>query len=72
MGAPGSENGKVYVFFGDIGFSGIMTSGDADITIASPGGAANFGKDIFRLEDVNDDSFLDFAIGSDTSIFIEY
>lgn len=72
IGAPGSENGKVYVFFGEIGFSGNLTSADADITIEPTSIETLFGGDIFSLGDINDDAFVDFAIGSDNFLVVEY
>lgn len=72
IGAPGSENGKVYVFFGEVGFSGNLTSSDADITIEPTSIETLFGGDIFSLGDINDDAFVDFAIGSDNFLVVEY
>lgn len=73
IGAPGAEgNGRTYVFFGREGFSGNMTAGDADITLPSPAGSTAFGSFIFRVEDINNDDFTDFAIGTDNSVVLQY
>lgn len=73
IGAPNAAgNGRTYVFFGREGFSGNMSASDADILLSPPDGATAFGSFVFRIDDVNDDNFTDFAIGTDNSIVVQY
>lgn len=72
ISAPGSGNGIVSLFFGRVGFNGNLDANDADFTIPTPENTENFGSSICRLGDVNDDSFLDFSLGSSGSIVVEY
>ena len=72
ISAPGNGNNEVYIYFGTIGFSGNLTAADADFVVSAPEGIENFGKSICRLGDINDDSFIDFAVGSDSSMIIEF
>jgi len=56
VGAPGTENGTVYLFFGRDNFPVLVSASEADIDI--PGGVAevDFGIEVMALGDVNGDT----------------
>jgi hypothetical protein len=56
VGAPGTENGRVYLFFGRDNFPVLVSASEADIDI--PGGVAevDFGIEVLALGDVNGDT----------------
>ncbi|MGI9534137.1 MAG: hypothetical protein ACR2NW_04230, partial [Thermodesulfobacteriota bacterium] len=51
IGAPGRENGEVYIFFGELDLSGDFSASDADLTILPSGGISAFGADLDNLLD---------------------
>jgi len=72
VGAPGKDNGEVYIFFGELNISGELSADQADVTIVPSTGISSFGDVLDNLLDVNDDQFFDFAIGADASSTLEY
>jgi len=63
VGAPGTENGNVYVFFGQSDFPAMVSASDADAEVSGEAGETNFGSKVEAIGDVNGDLFEDFAAG---------
>jgi len=63
VGAPGTANGNVYIFFGQSDFPEIVSASDADAEVVGEAGEANFGNLVQAIGDVNGDFFEDFAAG---------
>jgi len=72
VGAPGSGEGKVFIFFGEPGFSGMKNVNQANITLTPQSGSSAFGSYIFSIDDVNHDLFNDIAIGNSDTIVVTY
>jgi len=63
VGAPGTTNGIVYLFFGRDDFPSLVSASEADITIEGEAGEADFGIEVLGLGDVNGDDYEDFGAG---------
>lgn len=72
VGAPGTTNGIIYLFFGQSDFPSMVSASDADIDILGQAGETNFGKEVNGVGDVNGDLFEDFGGGGDEFISIIY
>ena len=72
IGAPGRENGEVYIFFGEIDINGERSASQADVTIIPSAGISSFGNALDNLLDVNDDDFFDIAIGGSSTSTLDY
>ncbi len=63
VGAPGTANGNVYIFFGQADFPATVSASNADTELAGEAGESNFGSLVQGIGDVNGDLFEDFAAG---------
>ena len=63
VGAPGTANGNVYIFFGQTDFPATVSASNADAELVGEAGESNFGSLVQGLGDVNGDLFEDFAAG---------
>ncbi len=72
VGAPGTGDGTVYVFFGQDDFPATVPANEADITLPGEGGDTDFGSLVLGLGDVNGDQLDDFAVGGTGFIQVEY
>jgi len=63
VGAPGTANGNVYIFFGQTGFPATVSASNADAELVGEAGESNFGSLVQGIGDVNGDVFEDFAVG---------
>lgn len=72
VGAPGTPDGTVYVFFGQDDFPATVPASEADITLAGDAGDTEFGNVVQGLGDVNGDQLDDFGVGGPGFIQIEY
>ena len=63
VGAPGTANGTVYLFFGQDNFPATVPAGDANVTLNGEGGDTDFGSLVQDLGDVNGDQIDDFGVG---------
>ncbi|MCK5708905.1 MAG: hypothetical protein KAI07_00070, partial [Deltaproteobacteria bacterium] len=82
VGAPGTENGTVYLFFGRDDFPVLVSASEADIIILGEAGEVDFGKEVMAVGNVNGDTletnnnlnlgFEDFAAGGSEFMRIFY
>jgi len=63
VGAPGTENGTVYLFFGRDDFPSVVSASEADIDLVGGEAEVDFGIQVRGLGDVNGDDFEDFGAG---------
>ena len=63
VGAPGTANGNVYIFFGQTDFPATVSASNADAELVGEAGESNFGSLVQGIGDVNGDIFEDFAVG---------
>ncbi len=63
VGAPGTANGNVYIFFGQTDFPATVSASNADAELVGEAGESNFGSLVQGIGDVNGDVFEDFAAG---------
>ncbi|MGB2691567.1 MAG: hypothetical protein WBB48_01425 [Thermodesulfobacteriota bacterium] len=63
VGAPGTADGSVYIFFGQTDFPATVSAADADAELVGEAGELNFGSLVQGIGDVNGDLFEDFAVG---------
>jgi hypothetical protein len=63
VGAPGTENGIVYLFFGRDDFPVLVSASEADIDVVGEEAEVDFGIEVMTLGDVNGDNFEDFGAG---------
>ena len=63
VGAPGTANGNVYIFFGQTDFPATVSASNADAELVGEAGESNFGSLVQGIGDVNGDLFEDFAAG---------
>lgn len=68
VSAPGDESGKVFIFFGSVGFPAFLTSGDADIVFSSPRTTSDFGSVLQNLGDINEDELNDIGVAEDRGV----
>ncbi|MGH7884556.1 MAG: hypothetical protein ACRENO_02535 [Thermodesulfobacteriota bacterium] len=74
VGAPGVNGGAgaVFIFFGEVDFSGNFTSSDADFVLNGNNPGDSLGSLILNGGDINDDDFNDFLLGGPGFISAEY
>lgn len=72
VGAPGTANGTVYIFFGQSDFPATVSASDADAEVVGEAGETNFGSLVEGIGDVNGDLFEDFAAGGLEFIRVVY
>ena len=79
IGAPGRNNGEVYIFFGksvadNTVIASVISASAADKPIMPSDGTTitSFGANLDNLLDVNGDDFFDFSIGSSNALTLEY
>lgn len=71
-GAPGTEPGTVYVFFGQEGLPAEVSAADSDINVIGEGGDTDFGQKVLTMGDVNGDEVTDFSVGAEGLIQLVY
>jgi len=72
VGAPGTADGTVYIFFGQDNFPATVSALDANAELIGENGESNFGSLVQELGDVNGDMFEDFAVGGTEFMRIVY
>jgi hypothetical protein len=72
VGAPGDGSGKVFIFFGSIGFPDSLTTDDADLVFTSPQTTSNFGSVLQNLGDINEDELNDIGISEDRGVNVRF
>ena len=72
VGAPGTDPGTVYVFFGQENMPAQISAADSDINVVGEAGDVDFGQEVMTMEDVNGDQFTDFAAGGEGFMEIVY
>lgn len=72
VGAPGTELGDVYIFFGRDDFPPVVSASEADIDLTGDTVGLNFGTAIEGVGDINMDNLEDFAVGGNDFVNVEY
>ena len=72
VGAPGTTNGIIYMFFGQDNFPATVSAADANVDILGEAGETNFGKEVNGIGDANGDMFEDFGAGGDEFMRVIY
>ncbi len=72
VGAPGSGNGKEFIFLGGSTFPPVVSAEDASVTIEGEPGESEFGKTTADLGDVNGDLIEDFASSGSEFVRVEF
>lgn len=72
VGAPGTADGTVYVFFGQSDFPAIVSATEAQSVLNGEGGETEFGSLVYGIGDVNDEQFEDFAVGGSEFMRVVY
>ncbi len=71
-GAPGTDPGTVYIFFGQEGMPAEISAADSDINVVGEGGDTDFAQRVLTMGDVNGDEVTDFSVGGEGFIQIVY
>ena len=71
-GAPGTDPGTVYLFFGQQDMPAEISAADSDLNVVGDPGDVDFGQKILTMGDVNGDEISDFALGGEGFIQIVY
>lgn len=72
IGAPGTTNGTVYVFFGSDDMPATIPANNAAFSLQGNEGDTGFGEEVCATGDVNGDFFEDFAAGGNDFMAIIY
>jgi len=71
-GAPGTDPGTVYLFFGQNGLPAEVSAADSDLNVVGEPGDVDFAQKVLTMGDVNGDEISDFALGGEGFIQIVY
>jgi FG-GAP repeat protein len=71
-GAPGTDPGTVYIFFGQEDLPAEVSAADSDINVVGEPGDTEFAQEVMTTGDVNGDEISDFAVGGEGFIQIVY
>lgn len=71
-GAPGTDPGTVFIFFGQSNFPAEVSASDSDVNIVGEPGDVDFAQEVTTMGDVNGDQFSDIAVGGEDFIQITY
>lgn len=71
-GAPGTDPGTVYIFFGQEDFPAEVSAADSDINVVGEAGDTDFAQKVLTMGDVNGDEVTDFSVGGEGLIQIVY